>query len=293
MPYRGRFAPSPTGPLHAGSLLTAVASFLDAKAQGGSWLLRIEDLDPPRIQAGAETSILKTLEAYQLFWDETPVRQSERLEIYQSYLDILINTGLAYPCNCSRSELAARGAHQHYDGYCRKYPVTGNLQTGIRLLAAQSPAFYDQIQGQQPAQEVGDFIIKRRDGLFAYQLAVVIDDQLQQINHIMRGKDLLNETPKQLLLQQALNFTPVEYYAHLPLIYAKDGQKLSKQTLAEAIPTSEDRVREKLFKTLCLLGQNPPKELIYNEIPEIYTWAIEHWSPNKLPRDLRLDHNNH
>lgn len=288
MAYRGRFAPSPTGPLHAGSILTAVASYLDAKANAGTWLVRIEDLDPPRIQIGAEKAILDALEAYGLESDEPIIRQSERLEIYQEHLDSLTANGLAYRCSCSRSELKARKALVEYDRFCLNHPPADGTQTGVRVSGGASPGFYDKVQGPQAAETVSDFIVLRRDGLFAYQLAVVVDDELQLINSVVRGKDLLSETSKQMVLQQKLNFSQHKNYAHLPLILAKDGQKLSKQTLAQPVSTRVDHIRESLMNTFEKLALKPPKELIYNDIFDIYRWGIEHWNPSKLPIDLSV-----
>lgn len=288
MSYRGRFAPSPTGHLHAGSMLTAIASYLDAKSNQGSWLVRIEDLDPPRIQAGAELAILKALEAYCLEWDEPIVRQSERLAIYQELTDELVSKQIAYPCSCSRSQLKQRGALHYYDRYCLSHPPTEAEQTAIRVQGGISQAFVDRIQGKQLAEDIGDFIIFRRDGLFAYQLAVVVDDHLQRINQIVRGKDLLCETAKQKVLMQHLSFSQVENYAHLPLILAKDGQKLSKQTLAQPVATDQENIRKSLISTLKMLGQNPPKDLIYNSLDDIYRWAIPHWDITKVPKDLSI-----
>lgn len=288
MSYRGRFAPSPTGPLHAGSILTAVASYLDAKANEGIWLVRIEDLDPPRIQPGAEQAILQALEEFGLESDEPVLRQSERLDIYQAHLDQLMQEDLAYRCNCSRTALKQRDALYHYDGHCLIEPPLRTEDAGVRVKAGTSPFFSDSIQGDQPAEPVGDFIIFRRDGLFAYQLAVVVDDHLQQINNIVRGKDLLLETPKQLLLQQRLNFSHIKNYAHVPLILAKDGQKLSKQTFAQPIATDTDSIRRCLINTFTLLNLSPPKQLKYNNKNDIYKWGIENWKLGKLPTDLKV-----
>ncbi|HSG03337.1 MAG TPA: tRNA glutamyl-Q(34) synthetase GluQRS [Marinobacterium sp.] len=288
MSYRGRFAPSPTGPLHAGSILTAVASYLDAKASQGTWLVRIEDLDPPRTQAGAEQAILQALEAYALEWDEAVLRQSERLSIYQDFTEQLLANQSAYYCSCSRSELKRRGALQHYDGHCLQHPPIPVEQRAIRAKGGLSAGFTDLIQGSQDAEEVSDFIIFRRDGLFAYQLAVVVDDHLQQINQIVRGKDLLLETPKQQILMQRLKFSQVKNYAHLPLVLAKDGQKLSKQTFAKPVAMDIDNIRNTLIRTLFLLGLKPPSELIYNDLSDIYTWAITHWNIDKVPKDINL-----
>ena len=288
MVYRGRFAPSPTGPLHAGSILTAVASYLDAKANAGKWLVRIEDLDPPRIQPGAEKAILDALEAYGLVSDEPIIRQSERLEIYREHLNSLITNGLAYRCGCSRSELKARNALSQYDQFCLSHPPVDGAQAGVRALGGTSPSFVDKVQGPQAAESVSDFIVLRRDGLFAYQLAVVVDDELQSINSVVRGKDLLSETSKQLILQQQLNFSQHKNYTHLPLILAKDGQKLSKQTLAQPVSTDRDQIRESLINTFQNLALKPPKDLIYNDIVDIYRWGTEHWDPSKLPADLKV-----
>ena len=288
MVYRGRFAPSPTGPLHAGSMLTAVASYLDAKANTGTWLVRIEDLDPPRVQPGAEKAILDALEAYGLESDEPIIRQSERLEIYREHLNSLITNRQAYRCACSRSELKARNALIQYDRFCLSHPPVVGAQTGVRALGGTSPSFTDKVQGPQPAEAVGDFIVFRRDGLFAYQLAVVVDDELQSIDSVVRGKDLLSETPKQLVLQQQLNFSQHKNYAHLPLILAKDGQKLSKQTLAQPVSTDRDQIRESLINTFHNLALKPPKDLIYNDIVDIYRWGTEHWDLSKLPTDLKV-----
>lgn len=288
MSYRGRFAPSPTGPLHAGSILTAVASYLDAKASQGTWLVRIEDLDPPRTQAGAEQAILQALEAYALEWDEAVLRQSERLSIYQDFTEQLLANQSAYYCSCSRSELKRRGALQHYDGHCLQHPPIPVEQRAIRAKGGLSAGFTDLIQGSQDAEEVSDFIIFRRDGLFAYQLAVVVDDHLQQINQIVRGKDLLLETPKQQILMQRLKFSQVKNYAHLPLVLAKDGQKLSKQTFAKPVAMDIDNIRNTLIRTLFLLGLKPPSELIYNDLSDIYAWAITHWNIDKVPKDINL-----
>jgi len=312
MSYRGRFAPSPTGPLHLGSMLTALASYIDARASQGSWLVRIEDLDPPRIQAGAEKAILQALEAHHLEPSEPIIRQSDRLDIYKQALQHLIETQEAFCCNCSRTDLRTRQALHHYDGFCRRHiphkqansaiRATGlhhydgfcrrhiphkQANSAIRATGSYSPGFNDFIQGAQASQEVSDFIIYRRDGLIAYQLAVVVDDHLQNISRVVRGMDLLHETPKQQLLQKKLNFPRLEY-AHTPLILADDGQKLSKQTFAKAISVTKDNVRAQLLTLLKMLGQNPPKDLIYNEIDDIIGWATTNWRLEKVPNILSL-----
>lgn len=287
MSYRGRFAPSPTGPLHLGSMLTALASYIDARASQGSWLVRIEDLDPPRIQAGAERAILQALEAHHLEPNEPIIRQSDRLDIYKQALQQLIESQEAFYCNCSRTELRARQALHHYDGFCRTHIPHNQANSAIRATGSNSPGFNDLIQGLQASQRVSDFIIYRRDGLIAYQLAVVIDDHLQDISRVVRGMDLLQETPKQQLLQKKLNFSQIEY-AHTPLILANDGQKLSKQTFAKAVSVTEDNVRKQLVTLLIILQQKPPKDLIYNEIDDIIEWGIMNWKIDKVPKVLSL-----
>jgi len=249
--YRGRFAPSPTGPLHAGSLVAALASWLDARAHGGQWLVRIEDVDVPRCIPGADQTILQQLAACGLHPDAPPVWQSQRTALYQNALDRLIASGKAYPCGCSRKDIEeaqrARGWEKPrhgelvYPGTCRlglngkaarawrfKTPAPAHVEWTDRLLGHQT---------QDVDTAVGDFVLLRADGLFAYQLAVVVDDADQGITHIVRGADLADNTPRQMLLQNALGFvTP--HYLHTPLVLAEDGQKLSKQNGAQALDTS-------------------------------------------------------
>lgn len=251
MQYRGRFAPSPTGPLHAGSLVAALASWLDAKAHDGIWLVRIEDVDTPRCVPGADQTILQQLAACGLQADEPPVWQSQRSALYQQALDRLIAAQRAYGCACTRSEIAAAmqaaGLHKArngeliYPGTCRT-GLHGKTARAWRLnTAGQAPVqWIDRrlgAQSQDVAQEVGDFVLKRADGLFAYQLAVVVDDAAQGISDIVRGEDLTDNTARQILLQQALGL-PQPRYLHTPLVLAADGEKLSKQNGASALDTS-------------------------------------------------------
>ncbi len=246
--YRGRFAPSPTGPLHAGSLVAALASWLDARAHGGTWLVRIEDVDQPRCPPGTDALILQQLAACQLLPDAAPLYQSQRGPLYQEALDRLVAAGLAYPCACSRSEiLAARQAlglapPRHgelvYPGTCRD-GLRGRPARAWRLrVDASAPlAWQDRrlgIQRQDVAGEVGDFVLRRADGLWAYQLAVVVDDAAQGITDIVRGEDLADNTPRQILLQRALGLAAPRYL-HLPLVLGADGEKLSKQNGAAAL----------------------------------------------------------
>jgi len=249
--YRGRFAPSPTGPLHAGSLVAALASWLDARAHGGQWLIRIEDLDTPRCVPGADRLILQQLAACGLLPDKDPVWQSQRTGLYQSALERLITQGQAYPCACSRKAIEqalqalGRDKPRHgelvYPGTCRK-GLQGQAARAWRFACpAHAPTHWQDrrlgAQAQDVAVEVGDFVLQRADGLFAYQLAVVVDDAAQGITHIVRGADLADNTARQLLLQQALGY-PRPQYLHTPLVLAADGQKLSKQNGAQSLDTS-------------------------------------------------------
>jgi glutamyl-Q tRNA(Asp) synthetase len=239
--YRGRFAPSPTGPLHAGSLVAALASWLDARAQGGAWLVRIEDVDAPRCAPGADREILRQLAACGLLPDEPPAWQSARAGRYQAALDRLVAAGQAYPCACSRKDIEealrgqgrARPRHGElvYPGTCRT-GLHGKPARAWRLRVAEGPvAWTDRRLGpqmQDVAREVGDFVLRRADGLYAYQLAVVVDDAAQGITHVVRGEDLADNTARQVLLQRALGF-PTPAYLHTPLVLGANGEKLSKQ----------------------------------------------------------------
>jgi glutamyl-Q tRNA(Asp) synthetase len=249
----GRFAPSPTGPLHAGSVVAALASWLDARARGGRWLVRIEDVGTPRCSAQAEAQILQQLAALQLLPDEPPLRQSGRSALYEAALQRLTDTGLAYPCGCTRKEiegtLRAAGVLLERHGE-RVYP--GTCRAGLQGRAARAWRLHTEAVGssvinwtdrrlgpqqQDVAQEVGDFVLRRADGLWAYQLAVVVDDAEQGITDVVRGEDLADNTARQILLQRALGL-PTPAYLHTPLVLAADGQKLSKQNGAAAIDTS-------------------------------------------------------
>jgi glutamyl-Q tRNA(Asp) synthetase len=248
--YRGRFAPSPTGPLHMGSLVTALATWLDARAHGGQWLVRIEDIDYPRCVRGADTDILQTLARLGLVPDEPPVWQSRREALYANALHRLDAAGQLYPCGCSRKEIAdsllhVRERHQTlgYPGTCR-HGLNGKLPRAWRVRVPDGPAaticFDDRWQGRQCQDletEVGDFVLRRADGLWAYQLAVVVDDGLQGITHIVRGADLLDSTPRQIHLQHLLGL-PTPAYLHVPVVVNAVGEKLSKQSGAQAIDTS-------------------------------------------------------
>ncbi len=251
-PYVGRFAPSPSGPLHAGSVATALGSWLDARAHGGRWLVRIEDIDPPREQAGATQSILNTLERLGLHWDDTPLLQSAHLERFEHALQSLEAGGQVYPCGCTRREIAdsqsstqlsidpadQRHAERPYPGTCRAGLAPGRHARAWRLRVAPAVVqFEDRCMGhqaQEVSREVGDFVVRRADGLWAYQLAVVIDDAAQGVTDVVRGADLLGSTARQLLLARMLGLSEPRYM-HLPVVLAPDGQKLSKQNGACAV----------------------------------------------------------
>ena len=286
--YRGRFAPSPTGPLHFGSLVAAVGSFLQARSQNGQWLLRIEDLDPPREEPEATDSILHTLEHFGFEWDGAVIYQSQRMEAYISALEQLQQQGSLYPCSCSRKEIAAASLSGHYgpvySGLCRSGPTNNRLPLALRVLTHDKPIhFTDLIRGtfeQYIESEIGDFIVRRADSLFAYQLAVVVDDAEQQITEVVRGSDLLDNTPRQIHLQQLLGVTTPRY-AHLPIALNKEGQKLSKQRGAESV--HRQHPQHLLVKALSFLGQKPPVDLVEAELEAIWTWAIKHWDLTQIP----------
>lgn len=287
--YIGRFAPSPTGPLHFGSLVTALASYCDAKANAGSWLLRIEDVDIPRTVKGAANHIIDTLAGYGFEWDQAIVYQSARNEYYAQNLAKLQSQYHAYPCTCSRKEIIETSSHigeecAIYPKTCLNkalkdnYPIAWRINTNHQLIQ-----FTDAIQGritQNLAEAIGDFVVLRADQLFAYQLAVVTDDALQGVTHIVRGADLLSSTPRQIYLQQLLSLkTPS--YAHIPLICNEKGEKLSKQTLAE--PIELNQASRLLVKALTYLNQKPPSALTKEKSTQILKWAIEHWQLDQVP----------
>ena len=288
MSYIGRFAPSPTGPLHFGSLLAALASFLDARAHQGEWLLRIEDLDPPREQAGVKDQFPDILEAFGLYWDGELSFQSERLDHYQDALQQLISQHHAYYCNCSRKQIIERCDNIVYDRHCLNNPPKDQQGCAIRVKSMDSLiSFRDMIQGPMAynLNSTGDFVVFRRDGLFAYQLAVVVDDYLQGITHVVRGSDLLDETARQIHLQQLLGY-PTPSYAHIPVATNDQGQKLSKQTFAKALNLADPE--QELLKALHFLNLQPPKDLSSKSRHEILNWAIEEWDINKLPKTMGI-----
>ncbi|MCL4796285.1 MAG: tRNA glutamyl-Q(34) synthetase GluQRS [Bryobacteraceae bacterium] len=280
--YRGRFAPSPTGPLHFGSLVAAVASFLDARAAGGEWLVRMEDLDTPRCVPGAADSILRTLEACGLEWDGEVSWQSERLDLYRAVLDRLRGEGRAYPCACTRKELAdsaagrTKSGETAYPGACRNGLPPGRAPRAWRFLVPSGTVdFDDRVQGPQLSNvetETGDFVLLRADGIFAYQLAVVVDDAGQGITDVVRGADLLGSTARQIALQQALAYrTP--RYLHVPVAANAAGEKLSKQTRAPEAGVND------LPAVLRFLGFSPPDL----RGGELLRWAVAEWNAARVP----------
>jgi glutamyl-Q tRNA(Asp) synthetase len=279
--YVGRFAPSPTGALHFGSLAAALASWLDARAAGGRWLVRIEDLDAARMPPGAADEILHTLVRLGLEWDGTVVYQSERLPLYQQALSRL--AGRTYGCACTRREiadsslgLAADGA-QIYPGTCRNGMAPGRPPRAVRIEACGAISFEDRVQGAQQQlleRDVGDFVLHRADGPFAYQIAVVVDDAEQAITDVVRGADLLGSTPRQIYLQRLLGY-PQPRYLHIPAAVNAAGEKLSKQTGAPPIQDARDAVR----KALRFLGQAESDDL---------SQAVRRWDPALIPRRRAL-----
>lgn len=287
--YIGRFAPSPTGELHHGSLLTAVASYVDARRHAGQWLVRMEDLDPPREQPGAATSILNALEAHHLFWDGPVLFQSRRDSAYRDALDHLTQLHLLYPCSCSRQRLKGSSA---YDSYCLSHPPTSD-PTALRITIPRDGSaliafddIFQQTQIQDLQKVSGDFIVRRKDGLFAYQLAVVVDDIFQKVTHIIRGSDLLSSTGQQCYLFQRMG-AQAPTMGHLPILVNSEGQKLSKQTFATPINSSQ--APENLFRCLQLLGQNPPSLLTQTDCSDILSWAVKHWRRTAVPSTLSIE----
>jgi glutamyl-Q tRNA(Asp) synthetase len=286
--YIGRFAPTPSGYLHFGSLVAAVASYLDARAVGGKWLVRMEDLDPPREMPGAQAAILETLERYGFEWDGPVEHQSERGEAYSAQIEQWLRSGLAYACTCSRKQLEGRNGL--YPGPCRAAQHVWHGDVAIRIRVPELDyRFTDRLQGefhQHLGREVGDFVIRRRDGLFAYQLAVVLDDAWQGVTDIVRGADLLDNTPRQLYLQELLGIAAPRYL-HVPLIIQPDGHKLGKSYRSP--PLQADQAAPLLVRALKALGQQPPAELLQATPREVLAWGITHWDANAIPHSLTLE----
>lgn len=281
--YVGRFAPSPTGALHFGSLLAALASFLDARAHQGRWLLRMEDLDPAREPPGAAQQILDTLNDFGLHWDGPVVYQSQRIDVYQQVLATLINNQQVYRCDCSRQRV--RAMNSIYDNHCRERASPPASDYALRLkLPDISISFDDRIQGhyqQQLTQECGDIVLCRRDGLIAYQLAVVVDDAWQGVTDIVRGYDLIDSTPRQIALQQILSH-PQPRYAHIPVATNQQGQKLSKQHFAKALDGRD--AKQYLHEALRFLRQDLPAGSNRETPASQLQRAIERWDIQRVPK---------
>ena len=290
--YRGRFAPSPTGPLHFGSLVAAVGSYCRAKSLGGEWLVRMEDLDPPREVAGAADNILRTLEAYYLRWDGSVLFQSQRLEAYEHALNQLSTNGYTFTCACTRKSITANTENIHtnsalniYPGTCRNGLAPGATARSTRVRVNSATVnFHDGLQGTQEIQletDVGDFVVKRADGLCAYHLAVVVDDAFQSISEVVRGTDLLDSTPHHLYLQKLLAFqTP--RYVHLPIAVNAQKEKLSKQTHAPAVDITQPGPM--LEKALTFLGHSPDTDVINADPETLLEWAVRNWDLERIPK---------
>ena len=285
--YRGRFAPSPTGELHFGSLIAAVGSYLEAKSHGGEWLVRIEDLDKPREVPAASYKILRSLEALGMEWDHEVIYQDQRKDIYENVLTMLNRRGLIYPCTCTRKEISSSSisgiSGQIYAGTCRN-----NVQNDDRLGAVRIKTnsniieFEDTLYGlinQNLQNETGDFVLRRSDKIYAYQLAVVVDDAEQGITNVVRGADLLDSTPRQIYLQKLLGYT-TPTYMHLPVAVNSHGEKLSKQTKAAHLDVSNPV--KQLIGAVNFLGQEPPSELVGESVISFWKWAFINWDPGKI-----------
>ncbi|NMM40087.1 tRNA glutamyl-Q(34) synthetase GluQRS [Pseudoalteromonas arctica] len=291
--YRGRFAPSPSGPLHFGSLVAAVGSYLDAKSNQGTWLVRIENIDTTRVVDGAAKDILNTLEAYGLYWDEDVVYQTQRHDLYAHTINKLNNQQLIYACHCSRKEIKALGGI--YQGHCRHLKHSQN-SSALRLIQQHATCqYHDLIQGEvNVAHDLAheDYLIKRSDGLFAYQLVVVADDIAQGITHVVRGADLLEPTARQLSLFKQLN-SAAPQYAHLPLAVTKPGFKLSKQNYAPAIV--KNNPKPALLSAFEFLGLAPQPELVELRIDKMLSWAVDNYSLQNVPKvtQIQISQNPH
>ncbi|HSR61918.1 MAG TPA: tRNA glutamyl-Q(34) synthetase GluQRS [Gammaproteobacteria bacterium] len=279
--YIGRFAPSPSGPLHFGSVIAALGSFLQARSRGGQWLVRMEDIDIPRVQPGAADDILRTLEKLHLFWDGEVFYQSRGNAAYREAEALLESRQLLYPCACTRRDIQG----QRYSGHCRNGLPPGKAGRSVRIKTTSEPvSFADRVQGvqwQNLQNETGDFIIRRADNITAYHLAVVVDDAWQGVTEIVRGNDLMDSTPRQIYLQELLGY-PTPDYCHLPVAVNPDGRKISKQNHAPGVRThSPSRV---LHNALQFLGQGPDPALRDASIETVIDWGIKNWDLEKVPR---------
>lgn len=285
--YVGRFAPSPSGPLHFGSLIAALGSYFDARSHDGHWLVRMEDLDPPREMAGAADLILRTLEAYQLHWDGEVVYQSTRHQRYQAQIELWLATGQAYFCQCTRKQIKASGGF--YDGMCRDKKRNNSEPHSVRLrMDHPVTQFFDEKHGETAiphALAEEDFIIKRRDGLYAYNLAVVIDDIDQGITQIVRGADLIEPTGRQISLYKTLKLPPVKYL-HLPLAMDANGNKLSKQNHAQGINIASPKAE--LISAMQFLRFDLPIDFADLTVEQMVSWGVAHWHLTQLPDEINI-----
>jgi glutamyl-Q tRNA(Asp) synthetase len=289
--YRGRFAPTPSGPLHMGSLLTALASYLAARSRSGVWLLRIDDLDRARTVAGMEARILRQLEDHGLLWDEAVRRQGQHLDEYRAALDELDRQGLLYLCTCTRQQLRQAVGHGPdgpvYAGTCRGQGRIGRGALRIHL-PGRERCFDDGWQGRQcrqMARDIGDFVVRRANGEFAYQLACAVDEHAQAISEVVRGADLLGSTFQQRYLQERLGYRSPAY-RHLPVLVDESGRKLSKQNRAAAVGAA--KATPNLYECLVLLGQEPPEELQGGRAEEVLRWGVAHWNAAKIPGGAQI-----
>jgi glutamyl-Q tRNA(Asp) synthetase len=291
----GRFAPSPTGALHTGSLVAALGSYLMAKRSGGRWLLRLDDLDTHRQVPGMADDIMRTLEAFGLCWDGDVTRQSGHLDDYRQVFDTLLGRGVVYPCGCSRTDIARTASAPHqgddgipYPGTCRNGAKADSVVRSWRVMVPEEEICFDDLRKGRFCQTLpetcGDFIVRRGDGEFAYQLAVVVDDYLTGVNQVVRGDDLLTSTPRQIFLHRLLGY-PEPVYCHLPLVTGPDGAKLSKRDnlISRQLGTVSGRERTVLLEALRFLGQNPPPELAQTSCSTILEWAVAHFELKRLP----------
>ncbi len=291
----GRFAPSPTGALHTGSLVAAVGSYLMAKQAGGRWLLRLDDLDASRQVSGMADDIMRTLESFGLFWDGEVACQSRHQEEYRRAFAVLQQAGVVYPCSCSRKEIARSASAPHIEDDCIPYP--GSCRWGTkadsvvrswRVRVPEEELCFSDIRKGRICQKLpvtsGDFVLRRSDGAFAYQLAVVVDDYLAGVNQVVRGEDLLASTPRQIYLQRLLGY-PQPDYCHLPLVVGPDGSKLSKRDhlVSHQLGAVAGRESALLLAVLRFLGQDPPQKLAGYPCTAILEWGAAHWHLLQLP----------
>lgn len=291
----GRFAPSPTGALHTGSLVAAVGSYLMAKHAGGRWLLRLDDLDTQRQVPGMADDIMRTLEGFGLFWDGEVARQSGHLDEYERVFASLQQLGVVYPCGCSRKEIARSASAPHLEDDCIAYPGTcrggmkgGSVIRSWRVRVPEEEICFSDLRKSRLCQTLsavsGDFVLRRGDGEFAYQLAVVVDDYLAGVNQVVRGEDLFASTPRQVYLQRLLGF-PQPDYCHLPLVAGPDGAKLSKRNnlISRQLGSVSGREPSLLLAVLRFLGQSPLPELAGCSCSDILEWGVAHFDPRRLP----------